>query len=140
MRKPWLAPLGIILLIAAVVGLNRFYKPDPGPETRLECANPRAGCRAMLGGEEVVVGIDGELKLLKPFEIWVRARGVDKARANFTMPGMDMGFNLYTLRPDGRGAYRARVTLPMCVTGRQDWVLHVDLDGRRLALPFVTEM
>jgi len=70
----------------------------------------------------------------------VRADDVDKAQASFTMVGMDMGFNLYTLRPDGKGAYRARITLPMCVTGRMDWLLHVDLDGARLTIPFVTMM
>lgn len=136
----WLAPVSIILLIAGVVALNRFYRSDDVPSAVVRCADLRAGCKAMLGEREVTVGVDGELKLLKPFELWVRARDVDKAQASFAMVGMDMGFNLYSLRADGKGAYRARITLPMCVTGRMDWLLHVDLDGARLTIPFVTMM
>jgi len=136
----WLGPVAIILLILAVVALNRFYRPDDARSVLARCADLRTGCKAMLGSREVTLGVDGELKLLKPFELWVRADDVDKAQASFTMVGMDMGFNLYTLRPDGKGAYRARITLPMCVTGRMDWLLHVDLDGARLTIPFVTMM
>ncbi len=138
--KPWLAPLAIIVLIAAVVALNRIHKPDDDAEVKARCADLRAGCKVMLADREVAFGVDGELKLLQPFELWVRAGDVDKARASFTMEGMDMGFNLYTLRPDGKGAFRARITLPMCVTGRKDWLLHIEIDGRRLSVPFVTDM
>ncbi len=138
--KPWLAPLAIVVLIAGVVALSRIHKPDPAAEVTVRCADLRAGCKAMLADREVAFGVDGELKLLQPFELWVRAKGVEKAQASFTMEGMDMGFNLYTLRPDGKGAFRARITLPMCVTGRKDWSLHVDVDGGRLSVPFVTDM
>lgn len=138
--KPWLAPAAVILLIAGVVVLNHVYRHRDAPAVVVKCPDLRAGCRAMLGDREVAVGIEGELRLLAPFEVWVRAVGFDKLQASFAMEGMDMGFNLYTLRPDGKGAYRVRVTLPMCVTGRRDWLLHVDLDGQRVTVPFVTEM
>ncbi|MBK6743833.1 MAG: hypothetical protein IPG66_13015 [Hydrogenophilales bacterium] len=139
-RGQWLAPVAIIFLIAGVVLLNHTYKQHDGAEVVLQCADLRAGCRAMLGDREVTVGVNGELKLLKPFEVWVRVEGVQKLQASFTMKGMDMGFNLYTLRPDGKGAYQARITLPICVTGRHDWLLHLDLDEQRLTVPFVTEL
>jgi hypothetical protein len=56
------------------------------------------------------------------------------------MEGMDMGFNLYTLRADNQGVYRANVTLPICVTGRRDWALILDVDKTRLNVPFVTDL
>jgi hypothetical protein len=138
--RSWLAPLAITLLIVGVIALNQVYKPRPPTALTLNCPDLRAGCRADLGALTAVIGIDGELRLMRPFELWVRAEGVTKARASFTMEGMDMGFNLYTLRADGKGAYRARITLPICVTGRRDWLLRLDLDGRHLVVPFVTEM
>jgi hypothetical protein len=136
--RHWLAPLAIIALIAGVVVLNTIYRPREVAEVVVNCADLNTGCRAMLGDRQVSLGIDGELKMLKPFEVWVRVEGIDKLQASFTMVGMDMGFNLYNLRPDGQGAYRAKITLPMCVTGRNDWRLHIDLDKQRLTIPFVT--
>ena len=56
------------------------------------------------------------------------------------MAGMDTGFNLYDLRPDSAGVLRARVTLPVCVTGRRDWILTLTIDGQQMAVPFVTEL
>jgi hypothetical protein len=137
-RWQWLAPVAIILLIAGVVALNHVFKHRNGPTVTMQCADLRAGCRTLLGDRQVSVGIVGELKLLKAFEVWVRVEGVEKIQASFTMTGMDMGFNLYTLRPDGQGAYRAKITLPMCISGRHDWLLHIDLDRQRLTVPFVT--
>lgn len=136
--RQWLAPVAIILLIAAVVILNSVFRQHGAAEVVVNCADLNAGCRAMLGDRQVSLGVTGELKMLQPFEVWVRVEGVDKLQASFTMVGMDMGFNLYNLRPDGQGAHRARITLPMCVTGRNDWRLHLDLDAQRLTIPFVT--
>jgi hypothetical protein len=138
--RPWLAPLAIIMLIAGVIALNQVYRPPAPAALTLSCPDLRAGCRADLANRTIVIGIDGELRLMRPFELWVRAEGVTKAQASFTMEGMDMGFNLFTLHPDGKGAYRARITLPACVSGRRDWRMQVDLDGTRLTVPFVTEM
>ncbi len=50
-----------------------------------------------------------------------------------------MGFNLYTLRRGADGVYRARVTLPVCVSGQPNWILNLDIDGQRLRIPFVTQ-
>ncbi len=138
--RQWLAPAAIMLLIAGVIALNHHYRARGGVETVLQCADLRQGCRAMLGDRDVTLGVTGELRLLAPFDLWVKASGVDRVEASFTMVGMDMGFNLYTLHADAQGLYRARITLPVCVTGRNDWQLHVDIDGRRLTVPFVTEL
>lgn len=135
----WLAPALIILLIAGVVAWQRWSEPKAGPPLHLVCADLRVGCATRLDDRVVTAGIDGDLKALTPFEIWVRARA-DKVRASFTMEGMNMGFNLYTLRPDPAGVFRARVTLPVCVSGRRDWVMTLEIDGRRLTVPFVTEL
>ncbi len=55
------------------------------------------------------------------------------------MVGMDMGFNRYDLRPAGNGVFASKVTLPVCVSGRRDWILYLDLDGMRYALRFSTQ-
>ena len=135
----WLFPVLVIVLIGGVVAANRYLQPAR-PPLPVTCANLNHGCSASLGGAEVRLGIDGELKALTPFEVWVEAPGASRVQASFVMVGMDMGFNLYTLKPDAKGVFRARVTLPVCVTGRRDWIMVVDVDGRKLSVPFVTQL
>lgn len=136
----WLAPALVILLIAGVVVASRLLQPDAAPAVTVTCTDLRAGCQAELAGRPVALGVAGELKVLTPFEIWLKADGARSVQASFTMEGMDMGFNLYTLKPDADGAFKTRVTLPVCVTGRRDWVLTLTVDGHALRVPFVTEL
>lgn len=135
-----LAPLGILLLVGLVVYLNQAREPEGGPAVVMDCPDLAAGCSTRLYGQAVSVGVEGELKVLQPFQVWVRAGDARKVQASFTMEGMDMGFNLYTLHADKDGVFRGRVTLPVCVSGRRDWVMTLDIDGHRLAVPFVTEL
>lgn len=135
-----LVPLAILLLVALVLYLQQARTPPQGPPPVLQCANLTAGCTTRLDGRPVTVGVEGELKVLQPFQVWVRAGDARKVQASFTMEGMDMGFNLYTLHADKEGVFRGRVTLPVCVSGRRDWVMTLDIDGHRLAVPLVTEL
>ncbi len=134
-----LAPLFILLAVALVVYMHPERSRNTAPQV-LHCTHLTGGCTIALDGRQVTVGVTGELKVLQPFELWVRAQGVRRVQASFTMEGMDMGFNRYTLRADKDGVFRGRVTLPVCVSGRRDWVMTLDIDGRLLAVPFVTEL
>jgi hypothetical protein len=134
-----LAPLAVLLLLAAVVYLNPGEKQS-GPVQRLDCPSLSSSCTGRMDGRTVTVGVQGNLKALQPFDLWVRAKDAARVQARFTMEGMDMGFNLYTLHPDRDGVFRARVTLPVCVSGRRNWLMTLDIDGRQMTVPFVTEL
>lgn len=135
-----LAPLAILLLVGLVVYLNQARKSEGDTPVVMDCPDLATGCTTRLHGQTISLGVEGELKALQPFQVWVRAEGARKVQATFTMEGMDMGFNLYTLHADKDGVFRGRVTLPVCVSGRRDWVMTLDIDERRLAVPFVTEL
>lgn len=132
-------PLALIALVGVVVWWNPGPPPG-GPRHVLKCADPGRGCAMDVDGRAVKVALLGELKPLSAFEVRVEAPWARKVEARFTMESMDMGFNLYTLRPAGSGVYQARVTLPVCVTGRRDWLMELDLDGTTLVVPFVTDL
>lgn len=139
--RSWLTrvwPLALIVLIALVLWVN--HAPDEVGVTQVACTTLASGCSVQVDGREISLGMSGVAKPLAPFQIWVKAQGVRKAEARFIMEGMDMGFNLYTLRADSQGVFRANVTLPICVTGRRDWAMILDLDKTRLSVPFVTEL
>lgn len=131
-------PLLLVAIIGLVVWLNAGQQGTP--PTRAVCTELAAGCSARIADREVRFGTDRAIQPLKPFEVWVKAPDARRVEARFTMEGMDMGFNLYTLRADIHGVYKARITLPICVSGRRDWVMTLEIDGTGLAVPFVTDL
>jgi hypothetical protein len=134
-----LFPLLLIVLVGVVVWQNQAQQ-SLGVLRTLACPDLHKGCRTDLDGKAITVSVVGELKPLQAFQVRVTSPDAAKVEARFTMEGMDMGFNLYTLRADKKGMYQANVTLPVCVTGRRDWVMHLSVDGARLAVPFVTDL
>ena len=137
-------PLALIVLIGLVLWAeqNAFWREaETRRHVQIDCETLDSGCTLLHDGRQIRFGMQGEVKPLAPFDIWVAGvEWVNKAEARFTMEGMDMGFNLYALRPDAQGVLRARVTLPICVTGRRDWNMILELDNLHLIIPFVTKL
>jgi hypothetical protein len=99
------------------------------------CADLTRGCH--LDGQVLEVHADRMPIGLQPFVLTVHAPQARAVYAEFLMPGMEMGLNRYRLERAPGGAWRGRITLPVCVTGRRDWLLVLDVDGERHALAFV---
>lgn len=131
-------PLLLVAMIGVVVWLNA--NRAAAPARAVACADMAAGCAAKTAAGDIRFGVQGPVKVLKPFGVWAEAPGAHRVEAHFSMEGMDMGFNLYTLRADDHGVFRATVTLPVCVSGRRDWVMTLDIDGTALTVPFVTDL
>jgi hypothetical protein len=144
MKAKWIVATGlplIVVLVALAVWHNTENRGPPPSVVNLSCPDPVAGCVAQIGNRAVSVGMAGERKPLKPFQVWVKAAGADAVQASFTMVGMNMGLNHYTLQPDRAGVFRAQVTLPICVSGRREWVLTLDIDeASRVIMPFAIEL
>jgi hypothetical protein len=127
---PLLVALGLLVIAAAGWWLKRM------PESQtVTCANPIAGCAFSHAGQPATMRFSATPVPLEAFELTVDAPGARRVSAEFQMVGMDMGFNRYDLRP-AHGAFAARITLPICVSGRHDWIITLTLDGARYALPF----
>ena len=131
-------PLVLMAMIGLVVWMNAERREKPAAS--VNCPDLAAGCAVVVEGRAIRIGATGGIRPLRPFELRVAAAGAGKVEARFTMEGMDMGFNQYVLRADKEGVFRTRVTLPVCVTGSREWLMTLDLDGMRLAVPFVTEL
>lgn len=135
-----LAPWAAVLVLAGIVYHQYSRHALTVAAPRLACPDPAAGCATELGGRPLSLGMDAGRRVMRPFNLWVRAPGAQRVRASFTMEDMDMGLNLYTLQADTTGVFRARVTLPVCVTGSTDWLLTLEVDGAKVILPFAMEM
>lgn len=127
---------------------------DTGPETKLPVTSVpvelpcevQKGCRAENDFLAVTVVFGSEVRALQPFPLHMRferQHEVESVSAAFSMKGMDMGWNRYQLKGDSMSGWNASVTLPICVSGRTDWLADFELlvDGRRfqLQIPFVLE-
>lgn len=128
---------GLLLVLLAVPLLYEAFHQTPKPQSvTLRCDDLVQGCRAQLASGPVEVKFSEAPVALKPFHLLVSAPQASRVYASFDMVGMDMGFNRYEFAPDGNGLWRARVILPMCVTGRRDWVMTLTVDRDSIRIPF----
>jgi len=119
------------------------------PVVQLELSEPcdvQVGCRASNEVLAATVIFATGMRALQPFPLKLlidTGNRVDAASVTFTMQGMDMGGNRYSLGGDSAGVWKATVTLPVCSTRRTDWIADFDLlaDGLhyRVQVPFVLE-
>ena len=130
-------PLLLVVVLAAIA-VAGYWLGRPAASQVVACADPLAGCSFSHGGATVTLRFSVRPKPLEAFDLRVSAPGAARISAEFQMNGMEMGFNRYDLRPAGNGMFASRVTLPVCVSGRRDWTLYLEIDGAHYALPFST--
>jgi len=131
--------LPLVLVVALVaIAVAGYWLKRPSEAVPVACADPLAGCSFSHRGTPVAVRFSARPAPLEAFGLSVRAPDAARVSAEFQMVGMDMGFNRYDLRRAPDGSWASSVTLPVCVSGQRDWVLYLDVDGARYALPFST--
>ena len=132
-----MVPLLLVVVLAAIAVVGYWLK-RPAEAQAVACADPLAGCSFGHHGMTATARFSARPTPLEAFELSVTAPGANRVSAEFQMNGMEMGFNRYDLRSVGNGTYASRVTLPVCVSGRRDWTLTLEIDGAHYALPFST--
>lgn len=140
------------LRIACLAGLPVLLSCEQAPEPRVpvrqlalsESCEVELGCRAYHESLAVRVVFGAEARALQPFPVKLLLETGDQVESvtvAFSMQNMDMGWNRYSLHGDSISAWNAIITLPVCASGRTDWVADFDLlttDGHyRLQVPFV---
>jgi hypothetical protein len=136
--------LGLALLFAAGCDKPATQSlPVSDLQLSADC-QPEQGCTAMAEGLTVQVRFDTPARALKPFPISLKIDSdntVEAVLASFSMRDMDMGLNRYRLGRDANGDWHGTVTLPICVSGRSDWIAAFEMTAAqrryRLQIPFV---
>lgn len=138
--------------LVCAAGLYALLSCEQAPQTRVpavqlalsEPCDVQLGCRATNESLTATVIFGTDVHGLQPFPLKVlfeTGNQVESVTVAFSMQGMDMGLNRYSLSGDSMSAWNAIVTLPICSTGRTDWIAEFDLlaAGRhyRLQVPFV---
>lgn len=139
--------LSLILIVVAGYRYANSQRTEAGdtliPEA--DCNLHRTACAAILpDGRRLTLSITPHpIPVVQPMQLEVRLDGkagapLGKVEVDFAGKSMNMGFNRVTLTPvDGNHA-KAEGNLPVCVTGRMDWIATVllELDGKRFNIPF----
>jgi hypothetical protein len=143
-----LVDLSIVLVLAAIAIIGYRYSPLLLPKADLTltpaagCDLHRQPCRAELpGGGSIEMGITPHpIPVVKPLQVDVTLSGMTAQKVEIDFAGitMDMGYNRQTLLPSGEYGFTGKTTLPVCITGRMEWVatLLVETDRQRIAIPF----
>ena len=136
--KRVIVPLLLIGLLAAIAVAGYWFK-RPAEAHAVACVDPLAGCTFSHRGAAVKALFRTLPTPLEPFVLNMNAPGARQISVAFQMGGMDMGFNRYDLRPSEGGVFSAKIILPICISGRYDWTMLIDIDGAHYALPFRTQ-
>lgn len=133
-KRIWLA-LGLVGAFIALAIVANYVKRPPSSQV-ISCVDLVNGCAFTYRGRPAHLRFSTPPAAMQPFTLEVQAPGASHVHAEAHMVGMDMGFNRYDLRPTRPGVFVATLSLPVCVSGRRDWVLYLEVGQDSYALPF----
>lgn len=149
LKQAWVQWIAVLLVVAGVIGawllrpgLNRSAQEAVVLQIAADCDSAQRACRARGDGLELELRLGPPVRSMEAFDIQLRGALATDARVEvrFQMRDMDMGLNRYRLTLDANGVWRGHAMLPVCSTGRSDWVAQLDIaaGGRRwrAELPF----
>ena len=140
MKKIGIILFGLLVLtVAAIFFFEQKNKLEDDKAALLACADIVHSC----GHAEFLVRFKETPQVMKPLHLVlssIEPKEIQNVHANFAMKGMKMGFNRYQLIKAGQNEWQAEVTLPVCVQGRSDWEMLIEMDTaegkQRFLVPF----
>ena len=115
-------------------------------ELHLPCNIATDGCTVGNDNVQLSIKFDQNFGALKPFTLQLQLDQntplkVDEINLIFSMNGMNMGLNKYRLIQKNDALWVATVTLPICTSGRSDWIADFEIQSInqkwKVQLPFV---
>ena len=123
----------VFLLLASLAACSSQTPPAK------VCEHLSQGCALPLGNSTLQVRSNIQPKPLQPFKLQVTLPNAKSVDVVLSMRGMNMGANHYRLQADSQGIWWGTLTLPVCVSGRRDWLLTINSDDQTTALTFTTQ-
>ncbi len=129
-----------LVLLTACSDSGRDTQPSQTLVLDSRC-NVRSGCTARGDGVSVSVHMASTRSALKPFNVTLSSdAALNAVTVSLEMQGMDMGQNHYRLLRAADGSWQAEITLPVCASGRSDWLADFELQTAkaryRFGVPF----
>ena len=134
----FLSIIVIIFIFVVTYYFGQFFR-DAGNNEEQEvhlagpdCNPAKTSCQLWFSDGEIVVQFLQQPSALQPFEVEVTPKNmeVEKVNISFVMKDMDMGINAYNLDRQSNEIWRAKVILPVCSLGRNDWIAELRVKVR----------
>lgn len=147
MKNLWVLVV-IVFFILLGFGLSRMKQSELTPDlNRSELLGIVEGCDLAEQGcvmHGYQLEFDRPVRPLSLFKARVKSEyPMDSAVLYLEMKDMDMGINRFKFTPGKEGAWETDVMIPVCSTGRRDWLvtLLIQSEGRssRLVFPLSVE-
>ena len=136
----------LLCVLLFLTACDKASEPELPVSSQLSIApgcDLQLGCRAANEKLALTLTFGTAPRALQPFPVSLRVddgQSLDSVTVEFAMQGMDMGLNRYRLSGDSMSSWNASITLPICTSGRSDWVADFELTagGERfhLQVPF----
>jgi hypothetical protein len=130
----------ILALVIAIPGGTWFLRRGSDApsatatamQVAADCDSAQRACAARGGDLEFELRLGPPVRPMEAFDIRLHGlRGTLAADAQvsvaFEMRAMDMGLNRYRLERAADGSWQGRAILPVCTTGRSDWLARVEI-------------
>lgn len=146
-RLPLLLSMSLVLSIGIAGYVVWRNQPDKivtpvqqlaTEQVNSECDLAKQTCIAQFADVQVQVELPQQPVYLKPFVLKVRTRGnssvaITTVRAHFVMQDMQMPTPVTTLQvmpsaDDGERSWQGNAILPVCISGRHDWRVVIELE------------
>ena len=107
-----------------------------------DCVIQKQVCTIETDKFKLNISSDEKIEYLRPFNILISTETknyseIDKIQLDFKMIGMNMGVNRFVLKTSdtkknthvrkGKQIWKGKALLPVCVSGRADWVAEVEV-------------
>jgi hypothetical protein len=136
----WAIVGALAIGVVAVVGYKYLWPqlfPEPTISAALDpkCDLQKGPCTSKVpGGGKVTFSIGPTpIIAMRELTLKVHAEGLDPdtVQVDFTGVSMNMGFNRFTLKSQGEGAYVGKAVLPICIRNRMSWKAKVMMETDR---------
>lgn len=127
-----------LLLLLVVVGMSFWWQNKYQHKTinvpTIKCQPQNGNCVVNFSTGKLTWLVKGDIQYLQPFEHSIELTNVSEQdiqsiSIEFVMQGMQMAANRSMFKKQSIGAWKAQSVLPVCVSGRKDWLAVVKIES-----------
>jgi len=132
---------GVIVLLVLVAFVSLWWQQHQRPQIpvtleSVSCQPANGDCHVTIDGGQLQWRVDSPLQYLQAFSSHIRLENIaDKdvrhVSMKFIMRGMEMAVNRSEFKRQSAGVWQAESVLPICASGRKDWLAIVRLETRK---------
>ena len=139
LNKSTISLVFVIILVATFIFIQNknetvtFKEKDVVKIQPKNCNLESKECVVELNEIKVKILFDENIYYLKPFNVSVMNENLNNLKlesiyVDFKMNNMNMGVNRFLLKnDDDKSIWQGKALLPICVTGRADWLSEIEL-------------